>query len=385
MKRSRCALAALSLLLAADAHSGKTATGYGAALMGGYDSNPVLVTDDGPGGSFTQTHLGGWLRRDFGRDVALFVSGDIGGRLHDGGAANADYLAGDARAGVTWSPIPDGRLALTAGGFHSRYRSTFVDRLTGETYEVVASPPTDPPTNVAVPDRLDHDANGAFLEARWRHNRRLGLFVEAALDRVGYAESYTELTGLDGLDYRSLVLEPGLALQVSEAITLGMSVAFTDLDYEDRPALDATGNEVAATQREYRFAQYRLALRVLPAERWSLNFGAAHIGRDDTHAGYYDSATRSLHAAADRTIGDRGRVSVYGQLLRADYDAATVTGDSLDLLRGNDLRRLIARFEQGAGRHFEWFFEGGTEDADSRDPIYAYERDWFLSGVRFRR
>lgn len=360
--------------------------GYGVRLTTGFETNPLRVTGAGPNGIFTDLLLDGRYRHEFGPRVEFFADADAWQRLYESGAADADYGGGAVRTGVALQPTSAGwdRLTLTAGGFYSLYRATYTDRATGEVFEVSGAPAASPST-VSIPDRLDYDGSGLFVDAVWNQNRRLRLFLKTAFDRFDYVEDYTGTTELDPLDYRSTRVEPGISWLVSQVVRLKFSVRWTDVDYDERPALDKNGLEVPDVDREYRYGQLRLSLRVTPTDRWKIYFGVGGSDRNDTYAGYYDYGSRWSYVAVDRILRDHGRIRLYGSLRDVDYDNATVTGEPEGTVLGNDVQRLLARYERGFRERLSLFVEGGMQRTDSKDPIYAYDTDWVLTGIQFRR
>jgi hypothetical protein len=379
-------LASVGLL--APVAAGDTETSWGVGLTAGYDSNPLLVARDGPSGAFSQLRLDGGLTRYLGEtsSSALFMDGHAVTRTDESPTSDAGYDSGRARVGAAFSPRWGGRrLMISAGGRAFAYDGTFTDRATGEVYEAGVVPPTDPPTTVAIPDRIDFESVGAFLNLRWKQSRRLKWSVETEWDRVDYVEDYGDTTDLDPLDYRAFTVRPGASFRLGDVATLGLQVALTDLDYDDRPALDKSGAEVPGTTRTYRYTQYRLSLGVVPAERWHLDVFLASGGRDDTFADYYDSVSRSGLVSLARALGRSSNLRLVASVRDVEYDHATVSGDPVDEIRARDERSFAGRFDRGFGPHLRWYVEGGREDSDSRDPVFSYDRDWMLTGIHYGR
>jgi len=376
-------------LLATMAPAGQTDTTYGIDVVTGYDSNPLRVMDDGPGGAYSALRLDGGLTRfaGSGSTVAFFLSGHAATRLDGSATADAGEDSGDAKAGLAYSPRFTGhRLVISTGGRLSAFRGTFTDRTSGEIYEATVFPATVPATSTPIPDRLNYDSAGAFFKLRWKQGRRLTLFVETSLDRTDFVEDYQTTTNLDSLDYEAVAIRPGAKVQVGDVATLSLFVSLTDLDYDDRPALDDSGTEVPGTQRAYEYTQYGFTVAIKPSASWKLDLGLANGGRDDTYAGYYDSFSTSGFLAIGRDLGKRNRLRLYASMREVDYDHATVTGDPLDNdIRANEDMRYAARFSHTFGERLRWFFEGGQQQSDSNDPVFAYDRDWVLTGIHYGR
>lgn len=378
--------AVLSVLTPAVA--GKAETTYGVGVAVGFDSNPLLVSDDGPSGAFTRLRLDGGLTRYVGpgSTAAFFLDGHATSRVDESRTSDAGHDGGNLRIGVALSPGFAGhRLVVATGGRLAAHRGTFIDRATGEVYEAAVAPATDPPSTTRIPDRLDFDHAGAFLNLRWNHGRRFTCSVETSWDHTDYVEDYAGSTDLDRLDHRSVTVRPGATLRFDDVATLAFNVALTELDYDDRPALDETGAKVPGTTRTYHYARYQALVLVKPAEPWSLRVALGTGGRDDDYAGYYDNVSRSGSVALGRDFGGKSRLQLIASLRDVEYDHATVSGDPTDAVRGSDERHFAGRFTRTIGEHLRWYVEGGAQQTDNPDPVFAFDRDWVLTGFRFGR
>jgi hypothetical protein len=363
-----------------------TDTRYGVALISGFDTNPLLVADDGPNGGFAELSLDGGLNHYFGEGTiaALFADGRVSTRTDQSRTSDAARDSGRLRVGTAISPPFAGhRMVISAGASASAYRGTFTDRTTGLVYETDVVPATIPPSTRPIPERLDSNTTGMFLDLRFKQNPRLTWFFETSSDRTSYLEDYRANTDLDALDFRTFRIRPGASIGIGRITKLKVSVALTDLDYEERPALDLSGAEVPGTTRSYRYAQYQLSLNVKPAEPWNLAFAIATGGRDDTYAGYYDNVSHAGFISVSRDLGTHAHIRFFTTLREMDYDHATVTGDPADGIRSSDERSYVARWSRRFGERLNWYVEGGAQQTDSQDPVFAYDRNWVLSGIRF--
>ena len=377
---------AVGLTLSGDI-AAKTEVDVGLTLAFGYDSNPLRVSVDGAGGGFLDARLDSRLDVALGRGVEFFLDADGLKRFHGSDLSNGDYQRADLQVGLAVSPIRMGRtrLSIALGGLHELRRSTFTDRLTADVYEVPTDPPTVPATMTPIPERFDSNTTGAFLDLRLRPSRRLRLFLETRLEKSNYPEDYSPTTSLEPLDNRSVTLEPGFLYRVNGLLAFQVSLALTDLDFKEKPALDGSGNEVPGTSREYRYADYRVRVRLSPTQQWRVSLGLSSSDREDTFAGYYNFDAWTSFVSMDRRVGKNTRFQAYASLRMLDYDAAVVPGDPNGEIRGNEVFRLIGRFDRKLREHVGLFVEGGTQRTDSRDPIFAYDRDWVLTGIRIRR
>jgi hypothetical protein len=377
-----------AVFMALSASAGNTDTSYRVRAGVGYDSNPLLVTRLGSpgGGVFSQIRLSGGVSGHPSPSLSLFASGFAGARFDESSTSDAGHQSGGARAGLILTPRFAGqRMAVSFGARYSIYRETFTDSATGAVYEANTDPAFLPSSTIPIPERLNRDAAGVFFKVRWRQNRRFKFSLDSMYDQTKYVEDYAEQTALSPLDYRSLRVRPGVSFRFNDIVSLGLSVSWTDLEYDERLALDELGNAVVGTTRAYRYVGYDLALRVRPAERWSLRVGLGSLGRDDVHAGYYDYTGLSTFLAVDHEFGPRSRLHLYVSAYDTDYDTATVPGDPTDNLLGSTDQIYLARFDRSFGRRTGWFVEGGTRQRENQDPDFSYDRDWLLVGIHFGR
>lgn len=381
MIRTLAATGLLALSLGV-AHAEPLRLAYGATLATGFETNPLQVADDGPDGFFTRFALDGHVSRTFDRRVALFASGEGRARIYEGSVGAADDYGGLLRAGVGYAPsVLGGKLAVGAGVSHELGRSTFVDRATGLVYEV---PGSGGGADVPVPDRFDFDATGAFLNLRYTQNRRLKWFLDTELEHTRYVKDYQVETDLSSLDYRSVVIEPGVKIKLNGVFSLGVSLALSRLDYDERPALDVAGTDVPGIRREYEYVQIRTSVTYDPANRFKVDLGIRADNRDDTYQRFldYDSLGSQLRVEWART--PTSLVALHAEYTDLDYLHATVI-DAADELRESDVLSLAARYQHTLGTGLEWFADLGTEDNTSTDPVFEYRRTWVQTGIRLAR
>jgi hypothetical protein len=381
-------LALLLVLPVAVAADGKMDTALAVTFSAGYDTNPLKVMNDGPNGLFTQLELDAGVSFRLARPLQLSLDAEGRTRNYESDLSYGDHDAGQAGLSLAITPYAANAklVAISLGGRYGARRSTYRDRATGDIYDVEIDPPTVPPTHVPIPDRLDADVASGFLDLRWRPASRVQLSFDLLLERAEYAEDYGGSTTLLPLDYRARTFEPGLQIRVHERASLGLAVVWTELRYDEQLALDGQGQAVAGTQRRYDYTDYRLTAQVAPGRQWRLRVGLRGGGRDDLYAGYYDFDARTSFVSVDHRPADNHRLQLYTSYRNLDYaNAAVVPGDPASEMRGNDVRLYLGRWDWKFKRHVRFFTEGGVQRTDSQDPVFAYDRDWLLTGIQYRR
>ena len=357
-----------------------------AGAVAGYDNNPLRVGSNGSGGAFSELRLDMAWKLSPGKRADFFLDLGARQRSHAGDLSNADFTTADLRAGIGWTPLrgETRQFSLALGGLYSLQRLTFVDRATGQVYTVVEDPAPIPPVTRSIPDRLDLDRSGTFLDLRWKLNRRVHLFLDTALHRNDYVEDYAGSNVLESLDHDLLTISPGISVIVHPRARLTASVVRSVADYAGRTALDLGGNPVPGVFAEYRYTTLRLSLDLLPGQRWETSFGAKAIGRDDLYASYYDFGGTSLYAWVKGTITPRATWQLFASYQELDYDNAVVSTTPATEFRSSDSLRLVGRLEHTLTSSLRFFVEGGHQDSDSNDPDYTYRRAWGMTGILYR-
>ena len=380
-------VAILVLAGSAAVSSAETDTDFAATLMAGYDGNPLKVTGDGPGGAFSELRLDSGIETRMSPRLAGFLNGGGRARLYGSSTSNADFHSADVRTGFVLAPVigDRNRLRITFGGAYAVSRSTYRNRATGEVYEVLAEPPTVPASSVPIPDRFDVNTSSAFVDLRWRPSRRVRFSVDTRIDNADYVRDYSATTGLEALDYRARTVEPEVLLALHRVLAVSLSYTITDVDYEHQPALDDLGQPVAGALRRYDYSNLRLTIRVAPSSQWRLRFGLRDGDRQDAHAGYYDYRSDSTFVSLDHRPSRRVRLQLYTSHSDLDYENAVVPGDPNGEFRSSSVDFYLGRFDLRLNEHLSFFTEGGSQRTDSQDPVFAYDRDWLLTGITYRR
>jgi hypothetical protein len=354
-------------------------------LAYGYDSNPLELADDG-GGAFTEAGLTASLRLRPERHTQFFFRASGAERMHESSASDADSTRGSARAAAAFIPYKKGhrRLALLVGGDYVVRRSTFVDPETGSVFRYLVSDPLGT-TQQPIPDRFDSDSIESFVDLRFRVNRRVRLRLVTRHEQRDYVEDYPEIAGLDSIDHDALSIRPGIEVALAPGVSVALSYSSIRREYDEQPARDSAGFEIAGTTREYDYDGVHLAMSWAPTGALDLRFGALGTDRSDLHAGYYDSERRSVYGWLEGSLGERHRYEAYVSRLYLDYDNATVANDPNGEVRGLDAWSGYGRYERDLARGFGLFVELGAQRVDNEDPALAYDKDWLMTGFQYRR
>ncbi len=371
-----------------DAAASERAGSFAVSVAPGVDGNPLRLASDGVSSGYGELRFATGLKARVHPRLLLFLSGDASGRFHESRASLADAQQASARSGLAFTVDGHGRsrVALLAGVRAGVERLTFVDRATGQVFEVPERSSAATPAMRPIPDRFDANVTGAFAALRWAASRRLSFSLEADRENRNHVKDYSDETYLHPLDSRVWTVSPSVRLQAAETVRLDVTLQWSDRLYEAMPALDASGSEVQGTQRRDRYRGVSVSVHLDPSRAWDVDLGLQGGGREDPHAGYYDSRQRGVFVAAARAISERNRVSL--AVLRHDLDYATarVADDPNGVLRASETLRGVARFERSLRPSGAVLFvEGGSQRTDNRDPVYAYERKWLSTGFRFRQ
>lgn len=349
----------------------------------GVDTNPLRTTDDGPNGGFAEARYDVALEQQIKTRLGWFLEADGEQRFHETSTEGGDFQFHTLRLGLEGVPV-DGkrRLALSFGGLYRRDRRSFLDPATGEPYRVEADPPGDPPGDVAIPDRYNRNSLGPFFDLTWRANKRARLYIRSEYLLVNYVRDYDTTTTLEPLDYNELRVEPGVRLSYDPAV-ITLSLVLRERDYDDNMARDENGDPLPGTRRQYRYAEGRVRVLIVPAERWRFSFDVRGGERDDTVTGYYDYNNVAAYARAEWRPRPKLNLQLLGVYDDRHYANTLDPANSEDESRRSTLRRLTGRLGWDFRPKVGLFVETGLRQSHSRDPIYTYDEAWSFAGVRF--
>jgi len=352
------------------------------AVSAGWDSNPLDLPWDEESSAFTSIDLDAALTSSWSPAISGFARIDGTTRFFESDFSDADLVLADTALGIGWTPRINGRrnVSIAFGVSYAVFRAAYVDPATGD----VAFVQTGGSSQEEIRDRFDFDGVGGFMDLRWRARPHLLAFLDVEYVERDFAEDYDELPTVEPLDESSLRFKPGIRWLVSYNVALDVTFEISRREYDDLRALDQGATPVDGSRREYGYVGARISVRLQPTNSLNLAFGLRGTERDDTFAGYYDYEATGLFASAGYGFGDRTRVRLSLSQRSIRYDQATIGNDPSLPLQENDTFRVLGRVERDLNERFTWFVEASAERADSRDPIYEYDRDWARSGVSFR-
>lgn len=352
----------------------------GGELSYGSDSNPLELPGGEISGAFTEAAFRLSGRAESGRAVGLMARAAGVRRWYASRVGDAGYGWADARAGMTAAPYRNGsrRFELAFGASLGAYRTTLIDPDTGEAYGRVAGSSASGP----IPDRLDFNSSGAFLELRWSLGRDLLLYAEGEWSRRNFVQDYRGEPGLESLDDRGISVEPGLRYRPVRGLILDLSHTWNRRSYEELPALDGDAVPVAGEQRELAASRTRLTVSCRPEGPWEVLAGIRQTGREDLHAGYYDSTGREEVLAVGYMAGASTRLGLVATRRSLNYRRALVDNDPSGEIRSGRVHRYAGEVSHRLTAQMELFVTAGTERSENRDPAYVYSRSWAQTGLR---
>jgi len=377
-----CGLAGLFLLLVpSHAAAGRRDAGLTVTTSAGFDSNPLQLSESLEGGPFAQLSLDARFNDQFSKRVGYFMSAGARSRFHDSDLDDADVTQADAQAGMGFILTERGetRLSLAVGGGFALERSTFIDPVTGEAYEFSV----DPNTFVPIPDRFSANVTRGFANLRLRLSDGLLLMLDSELARTDYTHDYEVVPGMEPLDDRSWRVRPGLSWRVGSKVRLDATFDWGHRSYDELSAVDESAVSVSGSQRAYRSAGSRLTVTVAPARNLDVSVGVLAADQADLQAGYYDSLATGGFVALAGAVTPTLRLTLSASQMTFDYDNATVPNDPTGVRLSSGAFRAAGRIEKSFGRHLMLFGELGTDRESNNDPIYAYQRNFAFTGLRF--
>lgn len=352
----------------------------GGGLVYGVDSNPSELPDEARSAAFTQGEFDLYLSPVTGRRFGFLGTASGARRYHESSARDADEGWADLRGGIAVVPYVNGsrRVSFAAGGTYGAYRTTLIDPLTGSVYEQPSATSGATP----IPDRLDFESAGGFLDLRWQAGRNLLFYLDAESSRRSYVNDYDEAAGLHPLDDRSVSFEPGFRARFLRAVILDFSWNRTVRRYSELPALDEDAAEVPGVRREYLYSRYQASVKIAAGAKWELLAGFRDTDRSDEHQGFYDSLGKSSVVAVGCTPAERTRLRLTASRSALDYPNAPVGTNPNGETRESDVRRLVALAEQTLPGGLTVVVQAGREESDDQDPAFVYSRRWVQAGVK---
>lgn len=390
MRIARVVLPLFALGHAALGLAAETRTDFAVDLAAGYDSNPVLARHEADGSPFTELRVSGWGKIDLTKAVTLYANVRGRSRWYSERSSDADDRRAEVEAGLAVTPAVGSRrrVSLAVGGIYETIRETFIDPETREAYLVATPDPSDPSGDWIVVDlanRLDLNRAGVFTDVRWRPHANVLLGLEVTSSRTDFVDDYDAVSVVAPLDYRTTSILPSVLIRLASGVSVKLLYDWSERAYDDQLARGPSGDLLDGSRRCFQYQGYGVSFRFALPREWAIRVGHTGTDRVDRFAGYYDYAGASYHAQVGKRLGRRTYFELHGSHRRIDYENATVGNEPDGSIRGGRIRQWAGRLEHalGAGRLF-LFFEGGAVDSDDRDPVYSYNREWLLSGVRFK-
>ena len=381
-------VAALLISTVMPGHAAERETRLQAELSYGYDSNPLELTDEVPlagrspsAAGFAQVSLDSRHSHQWNPRAGFFVAAAGRARSYGSSLEDADTSQGRVEAGLGMVLAARGERRLSAAlrASYGKASSTFVDPATGEVYAIA-----DPNSRLEIPDRFDSDVVSLNLDLRLRVSRNLLFMLDSGLQRSDYADDYDRISTLEPLDDRSYAFRPGARWQISPRVRLDLTAELGGTRYDELPALESDATTAVGTRRRYRSSGLRSAVRVDPTGALSFSLGVDMSDREDLHAGYYDaSGIRSFLSAAWQPV-ERTRIALHISQASFDYERAVIDPTTNSDVRGGDRLRVVAGLERELHARLVLFGEGGSVRSDNEDPLYSFDRNWALAGLRFR-
>lgn len=380
----RIALLGLALAAAPGAHATPRWEAE-AAVVAGYDSNPLRVQDDGAGSGYLEERIAIGVQGAWGRRAAWMTRLRAAHRSHAAPARDADTttVGVEAAAAFGMRRVDPTRWVLRCGVRGAANRLTYVDRTTGAPVQALVDP-LDPASAISLADRLDHDVATAFVESRWRLGRRVRAAIEIARERIDFTRDYDAYPAVEALDQGAWLVEPHLLIEPFDGLRIDASYAWADRTYDTLTAVGPSGAAVGDAPRRYRQGAGRITVSARTSPAWDLDGGVDRSGRSDRFAGYYDARGWNAWVTGSRALPGRFRARLSWSQGALDYPNARVSAEPDAGYRESAFTRVAARVDRALPRGLAVHLEGGRQKAANADAELAYGRTWIQTGLRWQ-
>lgn len=383
MSVTKNVLAALLLVSAGGAHAADSPWQIEAGLTSGYDSNPLRLPVNERGGTYMEGVAEVGRDLDLGDRLLFSFNAGAEHRAHGEGLADADETRGVLQASLeltparnVWPPMSPHKsrwFVLTAGARLTARRDTFTSRATGDVFEVDDGSGT----SVPIPERFDFNRLEAFFDGEWKPRHKTTVYLNTLYAAKDYVEDYGQIPTVESLDHTTLSFTPGVNFDATRRLEIEATLNRSSRDYATRTAVDGTGASVPGTRRQYVYTGYDVRFRVSPNRRWRFTLGLRGGDREDTYANYYDYTSLTGFAWWRVKIGDRSRLRMNISFRDRDYDRSTINDEADGELRSSETLRVSAGYTRSVAKRFAVTIEAGVQSVDNRNPIYAYDRQFY--------
>jgi len=344
-----------------------------AAIAPGYDDNPFKLSDslDPDGGWFLDTKVKLEHKAD-----KLRLRAQLKSRAYEGDLDDADTFAAkiDGRYKTKY------KLAEKDATSHLKleykhHDKTYVSRTTG----VIG---TDSGSD--IPDRYDY--NAWKLEAKTAVNVTEALTVGLQLDyREKDYEDYGFL-GLSNRDYDQIGLTNDWVYKIDKKSKINLGLNIKNRDFDDKREKDLSGDDIAGTDLEYDYWSITMGYALDITKNLEARLKYAYEEKRDSGEGYYDTDYSRLSANLHYKVDDSLRVTGGITYQDRDYlndsvvdenDEASPSTEGYTLNIGLDKKLAsISDFPTS-------LFAGVKYDTyDSNDSVYEYDRSQVYVGIK---
>jgi hypothetical protein len=350
-----------------------TAVDLTVEIAPGYDDNPFRLADnlDPDGGWFLDTSAKLEHKAD-----KIRLRGMIDNRAYEGSVDDADAFTAklDGRYRTKYELAGKEATSHIKVGYTHKDK-TYVARSTG----LIG---TDSGNNIS--DRYDYDS--WEVEAKTAVNLTEALEVGLQLEYKNKDYEDYNIAGLSNLDYELIGLTNDWKYKIDKQSQFELDLNIANRDYDDKREKDLLGNKIAGTDLEYDYRSIAATYERDITKNLEASLQYAYEERRGSGSGYYDidysRASAKLRYKADDSLKITGGITYKDReyLNRSSFDEEDEASPSTEgytvslgmeksLALANDFpTSLIARVKY--------------DDYDSPDSVYEYDRTQVYAGIK---
>lgn len=340
----------------------------------GYDNNPYRLTKNQEASIYSEVFASGDASTGTLKTGKWQASGSINQLFYGSDGEYADRTKLKLRGKFSKKHIKLSGDRLDLAVEYSLSDSTYVERSTGLLADF---------SGFNTEDR--YDATTVTLKNRYR--RPVSDAIEIGL-RVNYKtkdyEDY-EPIGLYSLDYKQLMLQPGVAIDINERSTLAVDLIISLRDYDSRLAKDEFGDNIGNKELSYDYLGFKADYDVELSDLMALSFSYKHVNRTDNGGGYYDQSKDKLKLALQIKPDDRQSIDVSVAKSDTNFDKPPFALDLDEENRETKGYQYAIEYEYRIGERIKqpthFVFKLLVEDYEDSDPVYSYDRNRILAGI----